>query len=263
MIEQWIRSLPATDESRRSGPLVTGSADAGSLEVLTSARSAAMTEQAAAHQLLSSTEGALALQLRMHAGAVPPRNQKAVISAAAESGSDTRGLFDQFVPEALRRKTLGHHFDPQSVLSLTGDALRGKLIYTSDTARCRNCHHLNDASLSVGPALVEISRKYAVPQELLQQIVVPSQKIDDRYAAWLAVTDRGQTVTGLLERESAAEIVLRNAERKSVALQRSELEELHRSPKSLMPEGVLADLTAQEAADLMAFIRSSVSEPMP
>ena len=37
---------------------------------------------------------------------------------------------------------------------------------------------------------------------------------------------------------------------------RGDIAEMQRSPKSLMPERMLSDLTAQEAADLFEYIRS-------
>jgi hypothetical protein len=63
-----------------------------------------------------------------------------------------------------------------------------------------------------------------------------------------------------MESESDTEIVLRTTERKSIRLQRKDLDELQKSSRSLMPDSVLADQTAQEAADLLAFIRS-ISTP--
>ncbi|MFN8707685.1 MAG: hypothetical protein ACK50J_13460, partial [Planctomyces sp.] len=53
------------------------------------------------------------------------------------------------------------------------------------------------------------------------------------------------------------EVVLRTTDKKSVRIARADIDELQKSPKSLMPDGVLADLTAQEAADLLAFIKAS------
>jgi hypothetical protein len=69
-------------------------------------------------------------------------------------------LFDDFIPESQRKKTLGRTFEPSVVLDQDGDALRGRLIFFSDAARCRACHHTDDAALSVGPTLKDISKKY-------------------------------------------------------------------------------------------------------
>jgi hypothetical protein len=51
-------------------------------------------------------------------------------------------------------------------------------------------------------------------------------------------------------------VVLRQADGRSITLEKASLDEFQRSSRSLMPDGVLADLTAAEAADLLAFIRS-------
>ena len=56
--------------------------------------------------------------------------------------------------------------------------------------------------------------------------------------------------------QSDSEVVLRTADRQQITVARSDIEEMQKSPKSLMPDSVLADLTADEAADLLAYIRS-------
>ena len=137
---------------------------------------------------------------------------------------------------------------------MAGDANRGRLIFSSDGARCRLCHHSTDADQSTGPTLAEIHRKYPRRNELLQQILHPSLKVDDKFAAWIAVTTSGQVHTGLLVSESDKEIVLKDAQRKLIRIARKDLDELAKSPRSLMPEGILSDLTAQEAADLLAWL---------
>jgi putative heme-binding domain-containing protein len=139
--------------------------------------------------------------------------------------------------------------------------LRGRLIFFSDAARCRACHHTDEAALSVGPTLKEINRKYMHTSELLQHIVQPSQKIDDKFAAWTVVTNDGRVLNGLMESQSASQVVLRMADRQLVAIAAADIDELQKSTRSLMPDGVFADLTAQEAADLLVFIRSITEVP--
>ena len=45
--------------------------------------------------------------------------------------------------------------------------------------------------------------------ELLQHVVQPSLKVDEKFAAWTAVTNEGQIVNGLLTSDSKDEIVLK------------------------------------------------------
>jgi hypothetical protein len=63
-------------------------------------------------------------------------------------------------------------------------------------------------------------------------------------------------LTGLLEKQTDTEVVLRAADRQLISIAKSDIEEMQKSSRSLMPDGVLADLTAAEAADLLAFVHS-------
>ena len=140
------------------------------------------------------------------------------------------------------------------LLAVKGVSSRGKLIFYSDGARRRNCHDLYDASRSTGPTLTEIRTKYKQTGELLQQILKPSLKIDEQFAMWIVITDKGQVHSGLIVSQSDDKMVLKTAERKNVRISKSEIDKLKKSPKSLMPESVLSDLTEQEAADLLAWL---------
>jgi hypothetical protein len=59
-----------------------------------------------------------------------------------------------------------------------------------------------------------------------------------------------------LIRRDENQVVLRDAQGKEVSLAAKEVEELRPSRASLMPDGQLANLTAQEAADLIDFLAS-------
>jgi putative heme-binding domain-containing protein len=252
LIEDWIRAMPAG--GALSGPATKGSADAQAVQAL--GGRGARANEAAVKQLLQSTEGALALMARLHRGGLSLPESQAAIAAGSAAKSDIRGLFDTFIPETQRRPTLGASFKPEVVLDKTGDALRGKLIFFSDNGRCKNCHEADDRANSVGPTIQEINKKYPKPAELLQHVLQPSLKIEEPFAAYVVLMNDGRVFQGLLVEQTDAEVVLKTAEKKVVRLKRSEIEEMKRSDKSLMPDQVLSDLTAQEAADLFEYLRS-------
>jgi putative heme-binding domain-containing protein len=259
LIGEWIRSMPPLSNRELSLPLVPESEDSEALTLLHDESTSHNVRLASIQSLTATTEGSLALAESLHRGQLSMPDQTAVTETVRNASSDIRGLFDHFLPESRRKKTLGRTFDPSLVLSATGDLQRGRLIFFSDAARCRACHQPDDAANSVGPSLAEIARKYPRSSDLLDHVLKPSQKIEDKYAAWTAVLNDGRLISGLLLSETPDQITLKTAERQIVALSRSEIEELQRSPKSLMPDGVLADLTAEEAADLMAFIQSQTT----
>ena len=91
---------------------------------------------------------------------------------------------------------------------------------------------------------------------MLQHILKPSLKVDEKFAMWVVITDKGQVHSGLILSQTDDEVVLKTAERKTIRVPKSEIDEMKKSPLSLMPEGILSDLTAQEAADLLAWFGS-------
>jgi putative heme-binding domain-containing protein len=257
LLEEWIRSMPSAGQL--SGPATKGSADAQAVLALGGRGEGA--NEAAIQQLVQSTEGSLALIARLHRGGISSQERDAAIAAGSAAKSDIRGLFDTFIPESKRRPTLGASFKPEVVLDKTGDALRGKLIFFSDNGRCKNCHEASDRENSLGPTIQEINKKYPKAAELLQHVVQPSLKVEELFVAYTVLMNDGRAFQGLLIEQTDKEVVLKTAEKKLVRLNREEIEEMKKSDKSLMPDQVLADLTAQEAADLFEYLRSLGSAP--
>jgi len=257
LIEEWIRSLPLDASSPASMPLQSDSAEANALTEAMSQSTSPSQSNNAIKTLLSSTEGALSLAAQVHRASVPPETrQAAALQGAATSISDVRGLFETFLPESQRRATLGASIDLHTILSRSGSLERGKLIFFSDGARCRNCHEINDPGQSLGPTLMEINKKYGRLPELLQHVLQPSLKIDEPFAAYSILTNDGRAISGLLVEQNDKDIVLKTPEKKLERLARDSLAEMQKSRKSLMPDRILSDLTAQEAADLFAYIQS-------
>ena len=84
----------------------------------------------------------------------------------------------------------------------------------------------------------------------------PSLKIDEPFAAYAVLTNDGRAINGLLAEQNDQEIVLKTANKKLARIECSAIAELQKSPLSLMPDRILSDLTAQEAADLFEYIQS-------
>lgn len=257
LIEDWIRSLPRDSTAAASSPLAAQGVEARALAHVSAKSSPRQDTENAIRDLLKSTESALALVGQLHRRSVPEDALKTAASlGSASSTSDIRGLYETFIPESKRRATLGARIDPQAILSRQGDLQRGKLIFFSDGARCRNCHQIDEPRESLGPTLQEINKKYTRPAEMLQHVLQPSLKVDDPYAAYAVLTNDGRAISGLLAEQNEKEVVIRTAEKRSMKVGRDEIAEMQKSPKSLMPDNMLSDLTAQEAADLMEYIQS-------
>jgi putative heme-binding domain-containing protein len=111
------------------------------------------------------------------------------------------------------------------------------------------------SSGTVGPALDRVAARLDRHQ-LLESLLAPSKTIAPEYRTWLAVTDDGRSVTGLLVERTDDTVALVDASGNRTDLAPETVEELSPLPTSLMPEQLLRDLTAQQAADLLAYLQS-------
>ena len=244
LIRQWIASLGESSSQTR---------DSQAIDLL----GAGNLDDDAVRTLVETTRGALAAVNAVHRGDVVGDARKAIVSAGAKSArTDISGLFETFIPESARRKTLGPSFDPAAVLNTPGDATRGRLIFLSDQGRCRTCHPVAGEGEPLGPDLKGVGSRYP-PGEMLRHLVEPSRKIDPQYATYVLVTTDGSTHTGLQVKNTPEVVELRTVEKKLVSVERAKIAFLEeQQSKSLMPELLLRDLTAGEAADLLAYLLS-------
>jgi putative heme-binding domain-containing protein len=92
--------------------------------------------------------------------------------------------------------------------------------------------------------------------QLLESVLEPSKLIDPKYVTYLAETKDGRLVTGLLLQKDDNEVVLKDAQDKTSRLPAKEVEQLVPQRQSLMPDLLLRDMTAQQVADLLAYLSS-------
>ena len=208
-------------------------------------------------ELLSNTSGALMLVAALDEIPFAPKVRDTVIAAAAlHADPRVRDLFERFIPDERRVQRLGTSIRADELLARTGDAARGRKVFF-DTAgiACKNCHRVGSEGKVVGPDLTEIAKKYSRAQ-ILESILEPSKTIDPKYQMWLIETSQGFVHTGILVERTAEGITLRNAEGNEVRVATKDVEQFAAQPKSLMPELQLRDMTADQVADLLAFLAS-------
>ncbi len=131
-----------------------------------------------------------------------------------------------------------------------GDAARGLEVFRKN---CSQCHRVGDAGHIVGPDLVSVSNKSA--EDLLTAVLDPNREAQANFTSYSAVTLDGQIVTGIIVADVGNTLTLRQAEGKEVALARSEIEEFRSNGVSLMPFGLERQLSPQDLADVIAWIR--------
>ncbi len=111
---------------------------------------------------------------------------------------------------------------------------------------------------TLGPDLSQIGKKYE-RATLLETILDPSKAIAPEYVAYLLETTGGQVYAGFLVEKTDKEVTLKDVEGKQIRVPPRRSPSFEPQKKSLMPELVLRDVTAQDAADLLAFLTSLTS----
>ncbi len=116
--------------------------------------------------------------------------------------------------------------------------------------------------MNIGPELSLIGKKYE-RAALLETILQPSKAISHGYEAYLVETAQGQTYLGFLVEDNNKQVVLRDQKGQLIRVPKSDVETLQKQTVSLMPELVLKDVTAQDAADLLAYLTSLTKQVHP
>jgi putative heme-binding domain-containing protein len=205
-------------------------------------------------QLLDDPRTALLVARQLGRGDLKAEARASVLGAAARlQPGPVRDLFEGYLPSEGRK--LGSSPRPRTILTLKGDAGRGEKLFWSQALNCGICHKVGDRGGAVGPDLSAIG-KLRAREDLLESILEPSRRVEPKYAAYLVQLDDGRSFTGLVVRRSEKEVVLRDAQDKEIVLAAKHVEQVRPSRVSLMPQGQLAGLTANEAADLLEYVAS-------
>jgi putative heme-binding domain-containing protein len=204
---------------------------------------------------LKSIPKALELSRTVRSGALA-RNacDQILTKAAAVSDPNVRDLFEYLQPPERRRPTLGANPNAAAILAMKGDAVRGRDLFWNKAAlQCKTCHRIGGEGTSLGPELTKIASQ-RTRAELLDNLLRPSAKLEPAFTSYVLQTKDGVTATGLLVKCDSKEVVLKDAKNQEMRIPTANIERLQPSKTSLMPDGLLKDLTAQEAADLLEFL---------
>jgi putative heme-binding domain-containing protein len=136
-----------------------------------------------------------------------------------------------------------------------GDIRRGQAVFNNPKAACVSCHAIGYLGGKVGPDLTRIGQ-IRTERDLLEAIVFPSASFVRSYEPVVIATKEGKIHSGVPRKDSADEIVLATGPTEEVHVAREEIEEIRPGTVSVMPAGLDQQLTSQELADLVAFLKA-------
>lgn len=137
-----------------------------------------------------------------------------------------------------------------------GDVRRGQVVFARAKASCTSCHQFGYAGGHIGPDLTHVGGIRS-ERDLLEAIMFPSASIVRSFEPMQVVTKSGKVYNGLLHRDAPDEVELVASATETVRVPRDDIEEMHPSRVSIMPAGLDKQLTPQELADLVAFLRNA------
>jgi putative heme-binding domain-containing protein len=208
-------------------------------------------------RLLERREGPDALARELSGKSLTPDVARLCLRAARDSGRPAEGLIAA-ITRAGGLSTASRVFSPGelagflSEVARKGDPARGEAVFRRAELNCLKCHAIAGAGGQVGPGLESIGAS-AQPDYLVDSLLEPGKAVKENYHATVVATDDGRLLTGIRIRQTGAEIVLRDADDREVAVPLSSVEE-QKPGGSLMPAGLTETLTRGEFADLVRFL---------
>lgn len=139
---------------------------------------------------------------------------------------------------------------------IKGDVRRGQALFLGPKAACYTCHRIGYRGGLVGPDLTRIG-EVRNERDLLESIVYPSASFVRSYEPIIVTTRDGEDVQGILKSESDRELVILSGPGAEQRIPRASVTAQKPGTVSLMPAGLDAQLSRQELADLLAFLRNT------
>ena len=137
-----------------------------------------------------------------------------------------------------------------------GDTRRGQAVFNSPKTACTACHAIGYIGGRIGPDLTRIGQ-VRTERDLLEAIVYPSASFARSYEPVTVTMRSGRVHSGILRSDSRDEVVLGTAAGEEIRLPRQEIGDMQPGAVSLMPPGLADQLTREELADLIAFLKAA------
>ncbi|MCA9048369.1 MAG: HEAT repeat domain-containing protein, partial [Planctomycetaceae bacterium] len=131
-----------------------------------------------------------------------------------------------------------------------GNAESGRLLFSKFA--CTRCH---SGRTALGPDLHGVTKRFS-QRDLFIAIVDPNRDVSARYQTTSVETKAGKVYSGLVVYESVDGILIRDADHKTFRIESSEIESITRRRASLMPNGLLRNVSRQDLADLNAYLQT-------
>jgi putative heme-binding domain-containing protein len=139
-------------------------------------------------------------------------------------------------------------------LTIKGDAKIGEQLFLKQG--CVVCHTVSPKEPPKGPMLGGIATRYS-RAELCESILKPSAKIAQGFESQYFKMKNGDELDGFVVKEGGDSVEVRGISGPSTVLEKADIAERQKRDKSIMPEGLVVNITPTELAALLAFLEST------
>jgi len=134
-----------------------------------------------------------------------------------------------------------------------GNVRLGEELFTRQG--CVGCHTVTAEQPLRGPFLGNIATIYK-RDELATAILIPNKTIAQGFATHHFELKDGTDLEGFVTQEAAEKVIIRNVAAQEIEIPTKDIAKRSRLEKSLMPEGLVANLSVQEFASLLDYLQS-------
>ncbi|TMM55942.1 c-type cytochrome [Maribacter algarum] len=155
----------------------------------------------------------------------------------------------------------GHTADSFKETLNGGNWWGGRTVFNSNpAAQCVRCHAVGGAGGQVGPPLDNIAN-ILTREEILESLIEPSKRLAPGYGTVTVTLKDGQIATGILEKETEHELILRTSDAEPLEIAHSRIQKRENSISAMPAAGKL--ISKRELRDLIEYLSSlKVVEPL-
>jgi putative heme-binding domain-containing protein len=136
----------------------------------------------------------------------------------------------------------------------SGDAAQGRQVFEKN---CATCHEIGGVGSAVGPNLAAMVSRGA--ESVLFNVLAPNVEVDPRFLEYVVLTTDGQVLSGVIAGETSTAVTIRGPENKTTTILRVDIDDMHTTGKSLMPDGFEKLIDKKSMANLLEFLKQSAA----
>jgi len=187
---------------------------------------------------------------------------KAGADSSKEVRADAEPLLKKFSVAPATVATAPKETTMEQALALlpTADAKRGRdIFFRPNTPGCYNCHVLEGKGVGIGPDLSDIGKR-ADGKNVAESIFDPNKVIIEGFQPTLIKTKDGKILSGMIRDEGDEALWVWEANGKKTEIFKRDIGSRKSLNVSYMPDNFPELMTAQESADLIAYLLTLKAE---